>query len=145
MLRIELIAVSPGFSGMLLGELSRIRCGISAVFLLRPVEISSRAFSPACPSNPKRSPPCIRRPGLWPRKYIRCRIMIGNPLILSPDFPPFYTVRETFTSYGVPSTQSVPIISITCSLDRFSSISVFCLLGHGIPSTAFLLSLDLAP
>ena len=30
-------------------------------------------------------------------------IAIGNPLMLSPDFPPLYTVHETFTSYGVPS------------------------------------------
>jgi hypothetical protein len=28
---------------------------------------------------------------------------IGNPLMRSPDFPLTHTVRETFTSYGVPS------------------------------------------
>ncbi|PEG24948.1 glutamine ABC transporter permease, partial [Clostridium neonatale] len=30
-------------------------------------------------------------------------IMIGKPLKQSPVFPPFHTVRETFTSHGVPS------------------------------------------
>nr|DAL73412.1 MAG TPA: hypothetical protein [Caudoviricetes sp.] len=30
-------------------------------------------------------------------------IAIGNPLMLSPDFPPHHTVREPFNSYGVPS------------------------------------------
>jgi len=29
--------------------------------------------------------------------------VIGKPLKLSPAFPPFHTVRETFTSYGVPT------------------------------------------
>ena len=31
------------------------------------------------------------------------RIAIGNPLILSPGFPPLHTVREPFSSHGVPS------------------------------------------
>ena len=30
-------------------------------------------------------------------------IAIGNPLILSPDFPPLHTGHETFISSGVPS------------------------------------------
>lgn len=30
-------------------------------------------------------------------------IVIGNPLIWSPDFPPRRTVRETFASHGAPS------------------------------------------
>ncbi len=30
-------------------------------------------------------------------------IVIGNPLMLSPDFPPLHTVHATFTAHGVPS------------------------------------------
>ena len=30
-------------------------------------------------------------------------IVIGNPLMLSPDFPPLHTGRESFPSSGVPS------------------------------------------
>ena len=33
--------------------------------------------------------------------------MIGNPLRLSPDFPPLHTVRDSFPSYGVPSIYSL--------------------------------------
>ena len=32
-----------------------------------------------------------------------CPIVIGNPLMLSPDFPPLHTGRESFPSSGVPS------------------------------------------
>ena len=28
---------------------------------------------------------------------------VGNPLMLSPDFPPLHTVHATFTAHGVPS------------------------------------------
>ena len=31
------------------------------------------------------------------------KIVIGNPLMLSPDFPPLHTVHATFTAHGVPS------------------------------------------
>lgn len=30
-------------------------------------------------------------------------MMIGNPLMLSPGFPPPHTVRAAFTAHGVPS------------------------------------------
>lgn len=30
-------------------------------------------------------------------------IVIGNPLMLSPDFPPLHTGHESFPSSGVPS------------------------------------------
>ena len=33
----------------------------------------------------------------------KCNIVIGNPLMLSPDFPPLHTGRESFPSSGVPS------------------------------------------
>ena len=36
-------------------------------------------------------------------RIIADSIAIGNPLILSPDFPLLHTVREIFISYGVPS------------------------------------------
>ena len=32
-----------------------------------------------------------------------CPIVIGNPLMLSPDFPPLHTGHESFPSSGVPS------------------------------------------
>ena len=32
-----------------------------------------------------------------------CMIVIGNPLILSQDFPPLHTVHATFIAHGVPS------------------------------------------
>ena len=35
--------------------------------------------------------------------YFVCLIVIGNPLMLSPDFPPLHTVHATFTAHGVPS------------------------------------------
>ena len=34
-------------------------------------------------------------------------IVIGNPLKLSPDFPPLHTVHATFTAHGVPSNSVV--------------------------------------
>ena len=37
-------------------------------------------------------------------KYIRAySIAIGNPLKLSPDFPPLSTVRAAFTAHSAPS------------------------------------------
>ena len=44
------------------------------------------------------------------RKVLPARIVIGNPLILSQDFPPPHTVRESFPSYGVPPSTVVKII-----------------------------------
>ena len=38
-----------------------------------------------------------------PAGYRTLSIWIGNPLKLSPDFPPIHTVRATFTAHGVPS------------------------------------------
>src|SRR5699024_1328292 len=35
------------------------------------------------------------------------RIAIGNPLKLSPDFPPLHTVHATFTAHGAPSNSAV--------------------------------------
>ena len=35
---------------------------------------------------------------------------IGNPLKLSPDFPPLHTVHATFTAHGVPSVLFVKAI-----------------------------------
>ena len=37
------------------------------------------------------------------RKELKKAIVIGNPLMLSPDFPPLHTGRESFPSSGVPS------------------------------------------
>lgn len=34
-------------------------------------------------------------------------IAIGNPLKLSPDFPPLHTVHATFTAHGAPSNSAV--------------------------------------
>ena len=34
-------------------------------------------------------------------------IVIGNPLMLSPDFPPLHTVHATFTAHGAPSNSAV--------------------------------------
>ena len=34
-------------------------------------------------------------------------ISIGNPLKLSPNFPPTHTVRATFTAHGAPSNSAV--------------------------------------
>ncbi|PID03163.1 hypothetical protein CSV65_16335 [Sporosarcina sp. P31] len=41
--------------------------------------------------------------GIWPVNSMKFVIVIGKPLKLSPAFPPLHTVRETFTSYGVPT------------------------------------------
>ena len=35
------------------------------------------------------------------------QIAIGNPLKLSPDFPPLHTVHATFTAHGAPSNSAV--------------------------------------
>ena len=46
-------------------------------------------------------------PNLKPVSYTHLdvykRQVIGNPLKLSPDFPPLHTGRATFTASGVPS------------------------------------------
>ena len=34
-------------------------------------------------------------------------IAIGNPLKLSPDFPPLHTVHAAFTAHGVPSNSAI--------------------------------------
>ena len=36
-------------------------------------------------------------------KLVALSRRFGNPLILSPGFPPLHTVREPFSSHGVPS------------------------------------------
>jgi len=49
--------------------------------------------------------------------------VIGKPLKLSPAFPPLHTVRETFTSYGVPTNPiSINHWHFVC-LNSFVSIS----------------------
>ena len=50
----------------------------------------------------------VRRPG-W-REGLPARIVIGNPLMISQDFPPLHTVRESFPSYGVPSSTEIKVI-----------------------------------
>jgi hypothetical protein len=35
-------------------------------------------------------------------KHVNKTIVIGNLLILSPGFPPLYTVQAAFTAHGVP-------------------------------------------
>ena len=50
---------------------------------------------------------CIPHDFGLPMLCIHSRIAIGNPLKSSPDFPPLYTVHETFTSHGVPSITNV--------------------------------------
>ena len=42
-------------------------------------------------------------PEHWKLVVIKQTIVIGNPLMLSPDFPPLHTGRESFPSSGVPS------------------------------------------
>ena len=39
----------------------------------------------------------------WCLEMHRPIIVIGNPLMLSPDFPPLHTVHAAFTAHGVPS------------------------------------------
>lgn len=62
---------------------------------------------PACPYCTRRclSAPSSRSRSSQKRWTDCCRptIVIGNPLMLSPDFPPLHTVHATFTAHGVPS------------------------------------------
>ena len=44
---------------------------------------------------------CSRPP--WRYRTPKPQIAIGNPLILSPGYPPLHPVREPFSSHGVPS------------------------------------------
>lgn len=81
----------------------------------RRVHPPDRTVSPPAALRPTLCPRSLRA-ALWlrrparshTRRRWRCRtpnprIAIGNPLILSPGFPPLHTVREPFSSHGVPS------------------------------------------
>ena len=46
-------------------------------------------------------------------------IVIGNPLMISQDFPPLHTVRESFPSYGVPSSTEIKVIYTISKTDLF--------------------------
>ena len=48
-------------------------------------------------ARPRPRPSIVSCPGFWHR------IAIGNPLMLSLDFPPLHTVHAAFTAHGVPS------------------------------------------
>ena len=50
--------------------------------------------------NPRNVPRAIKGSG---GRTAAPHIVIGNPLMLSPDFPPLHTVHATFTAHGVPS------------------------------------------
>lgn len=43
----------------------------------------------------------------------RERISIGNPLKLSPDFPPIHTVHAPFNAYGVPSNDFILVLHLS--------------------------------
>ena len=52
-----------------------------------------------------------------------CRIVIGNPLKLSPGFPPLHTGHATFTASGVPSSiVSAVIHNHSFTLAKFATL-----------------------
>ena len=72
------------------------------------------------------------------------QIVIGNPLMLSPDFPPLHTVHATFTAHGVPSNLVIQGLRhfVCASFAKFDLWPfLHRLLFHGFIGTTPLLSL----
>lgn len=63
-----------------------------------------------------------RRPG-W-REELPELIVIGNPLMISQDFPPLHTVHESFPSYGVPSSTEIKVIYTISKTDLFKCFPI---------------------
>ena len=85
---------------------------------------------PDCPFNPSDSPCDLELDLMILREAEResleifyamreeLHIAIGNPLRLSPDFPPLHTGHEPFSSSGVPSlkTRYLKLMNYYCKL-----------------------------
>ena len=88
-------------------------------FRKAPPSVSRRKARSAAESASCRSGRRLRRQRIVLRPATSRRIVIGNPLKSSPDFPPLCTERAAFTALGAPSNSDVRASNTTYTL-RYS-------------------------